>query len=85
MCFHRENLGQWEKIVNGEEVDSGVRGVWAPSEPVDPRAETVDPRAETVDPRAEPVDPRVEPVDPIVEPSTEEPSNPDSGPVKVDT
>lgn len=32
----------------------------------------------------EPVDPRVEPVDPRVEPSTEEPSNPDSGPVKVD-
>ncbi|XP_045558280.1 cAMP and cAMP-inhibited cGMP 3',5'-cyclic phosphodiesterase 10A isoform X3 [Salmo salar] len=52
----KENLGQWEKIVNGEEEDSGVRGVWAPPEPVDPR----------------------------VEPSTEEPSNPDSGPVKVD-
>ncbi|KAK6329513.1 hypothetical protein J4Q44_G00014910 [Coregonus suidteri] len=66
----RENLGQWEKIVNGEEEDSGVRGVWAPSEPVDPRVE--------------PVDPRVEPVDPRVEPSTEEPANPDSGPVKVD-
>ncbi|XP_029570622.1 cAMP and cAMP-inhibited cGMP 3',5'-cyclic phosphodiesterase 10A [Salmo trutta] len=66
----KENLGQWEKIVNGEEEDSGVRGVWAPSEPVDPRVE--------------PVDPRVEPVDPRVEPSTEEPSNPDSGPVKVD-
>lgn len=42
--------------MNGEEEDSGVRGVWAPPEPVDPR----------------------------VEPSTEEPSNPDSGPVKVD-
>ncbi|KAM9411706.1 cAMP and cAMP-inhibited cGMP 3',5'-cyclic phosphodiesterase 10A-like [Salvelinus alpinus] len=64
----RENLGQWEKIVNGEEEDSGVRGVWAPSEPVDPRAEPVDPRAEPVDPRAEPVDPRVEPVDPRAEP-----------------
>ncbi|CAB1338668.1 unnamed protein product, partial [Coregonus sp. 'balchen'] len=107
------------QIVNGEEEDSGVRGVWAPSEPVDPRVEPVDPRVEPVDPRVEPVDPRVEPVDPRVEPvdprvepvdprvepvdprvepvdprvepvdprvepSTEEPSNPDSGPVKVD-
>ncbi|XP_071247512.1 cAMP and cAMP-inhibited cGMP 3',5'-cyclic phosphodiesterase 10A isoform X3 [Salvelinus alpinus] len=94
----KENLGQWEKIVNGEEEDSGVRGVWAPSEPIDPRAEPIDPRAEPidpraepidpraepVDPRAEPVDPRAEPVDPRAEPSTEELSNPDSGPVKVD-
>nr|XP_046210900.1 cAMP and cAMP-inhibited cGMP 3',5'-cyclic phosphodiesterase 10A-like [Oncorhynchus gorbuscha] len=64
----KENLGQWEKIVNGEEEDSGVRGVWAPSEPVDPRIDPVDPRAEPVDPRAEPVDPRAEPVDPRAEP-----------------
>ncbi|XP_042157312.1 cAMP and cAMP-inhibited cGMP 3',5'-cyclic phosphodiesterase 10A isoform X3 [Oncorhynchus tshawytscha] len=79
----KENLGQWEKIVNGEEVDSGVRGVWAPSEPVDPRAEPVDPRAEPVDPRAEPVDPRAEPVDPRAEPvdPRAEPVDPRAEPV----
>ncbi|XP_034148080.1 cAMP and cAMP-inhibited cGMP 3',5'-cyclic phosphodiesterase 10A isoform X4 [Esox lucius] len=52
----KENLNQWEKIASGEEEDIGLRGIWAPSEPLDPR----------------------------VEPSTGGPTNPDSGPVKVE-